>query len=1141
MEIIILIAIAFFLFYRLKKISARLNAVEKELLSLKLRVSNMQRDSSTPEAAPDMLGTSTSDGDAEKMQAALQPTIRGTPLPPKPEIPRASPLPSTPAVPPVVDGQLRTATEQDTPKSLPVEKPVVASVEFAPAKPSKPQMTPPHAPPVSEEMKKRAVALFDMEEMLGTNWLLKIGMALVVVGLALFLGYSLQQMGPYGKVFVGLFVSAGTILGGWSAERRKRYEIFGRVLQSGGWALAYFTTYAMHYIEATKILDSGTAAFTLMMLVAAGMIAHSLYYRSQFVTGFAFGLGYLVMVINPVAWYTLLASMLLTLSIVLILWRLGWYEMEIFAIIGTYGIHFLWLYQIISPMGAVKKDFPDFYASAALLITYWLVFVISHFLRRGLNQAQGNILQASLILNAVGLTACFAYQAVHPEWAFSALMTLGIMHFILAYISRRLERRTSYLVTSTLGAVLIVVAVPFRYTTEGLPLAWLAQCEMFLMTGYRLKDVHFRRLAMVASIILFYHLTIDMVLPWIRNPVYQDVAQGMVLLATGVAFACNMLISDRWFKNLIKTSFERQSLDAYGYAGWALLLFAPLLLLPWRWTIFVWLAIAFLCHEGYRRNKRVNLCTMAHLTMFLVIGRAVLLHAVELYQYRGWNVDAAVLFIVASALYAFSGNSRRRPVDGETPERSKLTALIFKEYSYMAWLLVLGTSWLASSWVWWGLLLSAGSWALHLIGRMLVEKHLLIQAQLTAVIAALWVLSVNLVDGSLVFGVSQRLLVGGTVAALLYGYGEMARRRPAFEDILSVPIHLWVNAPAASLILIFLMWNVLSGATIALGWAVLALFLMEVGRWQGHKDLLWLGHIIATAVFVRLLVANLNAEGQFGWASTRLVTVLPLAAMFYYLFSAMRKDAGGKMAQEETVSGMTTDTYATYGLIALLGVLYFEVSSIWVAVAWAVVSVTVMTVGKIGNIPLFRSQAVILTWVVLARCVFENLYSDDSWRGWNARIVVLGIVAALLLFGFFIARFYRYDTRTKEQEAQLKGIRWALRGCDINAHHFFFFAAAGLITALIWCEASADGYLTAAWALEAFAVFLFAVLLGERPYRLFGMGLLLVCVAKVILMDVWLLQTLPRIIVFIVLGVILVLVSFFYTRYRESWRRLLLE
>ena len=68
---------------------------------------------------------------------------------------------------------------------------------------------------------------------------------------------------------------------------------------------------------------------------------------------------------------------------------------------------------------------------------------------------------------------------------------------------------------------------------------------------------------------------------------------------------------------------------------------------------------------------------------------------------------------------------------------------------------------------------------------------------------------------------------------------------------------------------------------------------------------------------------------------------------------------------------------------------------------------------------------------------------------------------------------------------------------------------------------------------------LFALAVNERSFRLSGLGLLLLCVAKVMAMDVWDLQPRDRYITFIIVGAALVFVSFLYSRYRETIRQYL--
>ena len=57
--------------------------------------------------------------------------------------------------------------------------------------------------------------------------------------------------------------------------------------------------------------------------------------------------------------------------------------------------------------------------------------------------------------------------------------------------------------------------------------------------------------------------------------------------------------------------------------------------------------------------------------------------------------------------------------------------------------------------------------------------------------------------------------------------------------------------------------------------------------------------------------------------------------------------------------------------------------------------------------------------------------------------------------------------------------------------------------------------------------------------RLSGLALFLICTVKLFFWDLRNLETLPRIISFIVLGLLLVTVSWVYTRFRDQVRRFL--
>ena len=81
--------------------------------------------------------------------------------------------------------------------------------------------------------------------------------------------------------------------------------------------------------------------------------------------------------------------------------------------------------------------------------------------------------------------------------------------------------------------------------------------------------------------------------------------------------------------------------------------------------------------------------------------------------------------------------------------------------------------------------------------------------------------------------------------------------------------------------------------------------------------------------------------------------------------------------------------------------------------------------------------------------------------------------------------------------------------------------------------------LTVAWGGEGLVLLVSGFPLRDRILRLSGLALLVACILKLFLWDLRHLDTLPRIFSFIVLGLILVGVSWIYTRFRERVQRYL--
>lgn len=123
--------------------------------------------------------------------------------------------------------------------------------------------------------------------------------------------------------------------------------------------------------------------------------------------------------------------------------------------------------------------------------------------------------------------------------------------------------------------------------------------------------------------------------------------------------------------------------------------------------------------------------------------------------------------------------------------------------------------------------------------------------------------------------------------------------------------------------------------------------------------------------------------------------------------------------------------------------------------------------------------------------------------------------------------------------AALRFARW-WRGVGLPGRDAFVIAAAASLWLWVTTKAMDLGwhdYLTVAWGLLALGIFAAGLGLRERIYRLGGFAILALAVGRLFVIDVWSFDTLYRIVSFLLLGVVLLVLSFVYARYAETMKR----
>ena len=935
--------------------------------------------------------------------------------------PAAQPPPTAPAIPTKLPAAVQPIAQPPSPPPAsavpppPASPPMFAAMRASAPKPAK---------------AADGERLASLEEKLGTNWLNKIGTAAFVIGVALLINYSLHYFGPAGKIALGYGIAILFLALGVLGERNERYRIGARAVLGGGWALAYFTTYALHNIASVRLIDDPVVGFALLFAVAAAMVAHSLRYHSEVTTGFAFLLAYLSVAVSVIPFGALIASALLGASLVFILRQRRWYAIEPFAVIATYIVHWIWLTQIYQRLGG-HKPFPEFIASAAILTIYWLIFIASYFLRADAGTAEKRWLTASFLLNALGYLVVLHQQSFHPEWRLRFLLFAGTVYLIVAYLARRQKRQLGYLLATTLGAGLLVAAIPYKYSGARLEILWLVEIEALFAVGWKLADRHLRRLGWAASIVLCVYVFFNDLGPRFDKWHPPDHGLGWLLLLIAVAFYLNA----EWRRLIRDTvdAFEDAALTVSPIVATFFLLAASWVGLHWMLAGFFWTVSAGILLEvaRVRRDAVMRYCSYAAAASAVI--RLVFVNIPGTTTYYGYSVRLMTVAASVAIFYLMAPRSATEPAPAAKLAQSKLTD--FRQ-----------------SQIWQGF-----------------------------------------------------LRLGGF--PMLY-------------------------AGSATLLLSLLLWEEVANAGVALAWGVFAVALIETGEEFKGLGLIGQGRLLLIAAFARIFFADLNAATHIGPLTSRTLTVTVLAAIFYW-------------AASKSGPTLWRSTFLWFGAIGIAALARFELPLSWVAVAWALLAAALYALGQRWKLSTMRLQCYTFTVLTAVRCAFDNFYQRVPWHFTNVRIATVTAVSVIFLALAFVSRRIKESTPAladpaKPVAANLKfaRVRTWIAWIDRHPYHLFFFTAAILITRLLSTEIH-HGYLTAAWGAEAIVVFLVALRVNERSYRWCALILLLLCVGRIVLIDVWTLDQLGRIVSFMGLGAALLIVSFLYARHRELLRKVL--
>ncbi len=351
-----------------------------------------------------------------------------------------------------------------------------------------------------------------------SQWLLRIGILVLVLGMGFFVKYSIEQDLISKEVRVLLTASVGmALLVGGTQLLGRKYQIIGQGLMGGGLITLYFSVYAAH---AFYHMISPTYAFALMALVTvlAGSIAVGLSSILVAVLGVLGGYGTPLMIQSENPSLPILHTYMLILAV---------------GILGVCAsrkwplVHFLaFLCHYILFSSSILKTGPACYPDAIpFAASYFLLFSTMPFLYSLRTKNASSLLDLLGLYANAAVSFLLGYEMLanlpnsdYSIWVkengpASLSLALAFFYAIHAVTYLRLKISDRPMLVSFLGlaSVFLALTMPLYLSNTWLTSSWAIQAVVMVWISQKLGSRFLRQLAyLLMFVVLGRYVFVDL-------------------------------------------------------------------------------------------------------------------------------------------------------------------------------------------------------------------------------------------------------------------------------------------------------------------------------------------------------------------------------------------------------------------------------------------------------------------------------------------------------------------------------------------------------------------------------------------------------------------------------------------------------
>jgi hypothetical protein len=453
------------------------------------------------------------------------------------------------------------------------------------------------------------------EQTIGAKWFNKIGVFAVVIGMALLLGYSFQYLGVVGKLALGCLTGLAMLIFGRRIEKKDGFSVYGKGLIAGGWAIIYFTSYAMYHIPAVRVISNPYVGMLLLLCVASATIADIYRYRSQTGIAFAYLLIFISLMVTPVSFYTMAAAIPVALSLVFFMRKMDWIGFGIYGMIMTY-LAFMGWFLVPGTAHNTLTNTSDLLIASAFLVTYWAIFVAATLLVKddGNNpifisdNASIGLKAIYHIINTI-IAICLGLQlagAGSGKYLYHFISTVGLLYLGLTLVTYVRKERVLYIISSVVSVLFAAMYIAMKYSGYNATVYYIILTQILLLAGVSLKERFWRALALIGlSMIAFKLFIVDSFI--VKNYLIAGQLSARTLLysfALAIYFL-NYMIYKKMNEAGLSVESEKFAPDLLSYMPSAIYAMGTWLDMPKILTAPCWILLSvFLLLLGIRKDNR---------------------------------------------------------------------------------------------------------------------------------------------------------------------------------------------------------------------------------------------------------------------------------------------------------------------------------------------------------------------------------------------------------------------------------------------------------------------------------------------------------------------------------------------------------